>query len=132
MWICARSTHRWALAKTSFFDRFETVPRYYRFQISFQNSALTSKFVLFFERENKKYSIFYWEYFWAISTQVRIEHDLLLPMILMGEPLANCVKSLDCRCELVSEARTKTGNELLLLLLLLDVLEINLPFFKHI
>jgi hypothetical protein len=37
-------------------------------------------------------------------------------MILMGEPLANYVKSLDCRCELASEARTKTGNELLLLL----------------
>ena len=34
-------------------------------------------------------------------------------MILMGEPLANYVKSLDCRCELASEARTKTGNELL-------------------
>ena len=46
-------------------------------------------------------------------------------MILMGEPLANCVtrhcviigivslESLDCRCELASEARTKTGNELL-------------------
>jgi hypothetical protein len=44
---------------------------------------------------------------------VRIEHDLALPMILMGEPLANYVKSLDCRCELASEARTKTGNELL-------------------
>ena len=65
-------------------------------------------------RENKKYTIFYWEYFWAISTQVRIEHDLPLPMILMGEPLANYVKSLDCRCELASETRTKTGNELLL------------------
>ena len=37
----------------------------------------------------KKYSIFYWKYIWAISTQVRIEHDLPLPMILMGEPLAN-------------------------------------------
>jgi hypothetical protein len=34
----------------------------------------------------------------------------------MGEPLANYVKSLDCRCELASVARTKTGNELLLLL----------------
>ncbi len=45
---------------------------------------------------------------------MRIEHDLPLPMILMGEPLANFVKSLDCRCELVSEARRKTGNELLL------------------
>jgi hypothetical protein len=33
-------------------------------------------------------------------------------MILMGEPQANLM-SLDCRCELVSEARTKTGNELL-------------------
>ena len=44
---------------------------------------------------------------------MRIEHDLPMPMILMGEPLANCVKSLDCRCELASEARTKTGNELL-------------------
>jgi len=33
---------------------------------------------------------------------VRIEHDLPLPMILMGEPLANCFKSLDCRCELAS------------------------------
>jgi hypothetical protein len=41
-------------------------------------------------------------------TQVRIEHDFPLPMILMGEPLANYVKPLDCRCE----ARTKTGNEL--------------------
>ena len=49
---------------------------------------------------------------------MRIEHDLPLPMILMGEPLANYVKSLDCRSELASEARTKTGNELLLLLLL--------------
>jgi hypothetical protein len=44
---------------------------------------------------------------------VRIEHDLPLPMILMGEPLANYVKSLDCRCELASEARRKTENELL-------------------
>ena len=43
-----------------------------------------------------------------------IEHDLPLSMILMGEPLANYVKSLDCRCELASETRTKTGNELLL------------------
>jgi hypothetical protein len=51
------------------------------------------------------------------GTQVRIEHDLPLPMILMGEPLANYVKSLDCRCELASEARTKTGNELLLLII---------------
>ena len=45
---------------------------------------------------------------------MRIEHDLPLPMIFMGEPLANCVKSPDCRCELASEARTNTGNELLL------------------
>ena len=45
---------------------------------------------------------------------MRIGHDLPLPMILMGEPLANYVKSLDCLCELASEARTKTGNELLL------------------
>ena len=45
---------------------------------------------------------------------MRIEHDLPLPMIFMGEPLANYVKSLDCRCELASKARTKTGNELLL------------------
>ena len=51
-------------------------------------------------RENKKYSIFYWEYFWAISSQVRIEHDLLLLMIFMGEQLANNVKSLDWRCKL--------------------------------
>ena len=43
-----------------------------------------------------------------------IEHDLPLSMILMGEPLANYVKSLDCRCELASETRTNTGNELLL------------------
>ena len=66
-------------------------------------------------RDNKKYSIFYWEYFWAISTQVRTEHALLLPMNLMGEPLANYVKSLDCQCELSSKARTKTGNVLLLI-----------------
>jgi hypothetical protein len=39
----------------------------------------------------------------------------LILMILMGEPLANYVKSLDCRCELASEARTKTGNELLMI-----------------
>jgi hypothetical protein len=45
---------------------------------------------------------------------VSIEHDLPLSIILMGEPLANYVKSLDCRCELASETRTKTGNELLL------------------
>ncbi len=67
-------------------------------------------------RDNKKYSIFYWEYFWAISTQVRTEHALLLPMNLMCEPLANYVKSLDCQCELSSKARTKTGNVLLLLI----------------
>jgi hypothetical protein len=36
-------------------------------------------------------------------------------MILMGEPLANYVKSLDCRWELDSEARTKTGNGQLLM-----------------
>jgi hypothetical protein len=46
----------------------------------------------------------------SISSQVRIEHDLPLPMILMGETLANYVKSLDCRCELASEARAKTGK----------------------
>ncbi len=39
----------------------------------------------------KKYSIFYWEYFWAVANQVRIEHDLPLPMIRMVEPLANYV-----------------------------------------
>ena len=43
-----------------------------------------------------------------------IEHDLPLSMILMGEPLANYVKSLDRWWELASETRTKTGNELLL------------------
>jgi hypothetical protein len=42
-----------------------------------------------------------------------IEHDLPLPMILMGELLANYVKSLDYRYEPASEASTKTGNELL-------------------
>ena len=45
---------------------------------------------------------------------MRIEHDLPLSMVLVGEPLANYVKSLDCRCELASEARTKTANEQLL------------------
>jgi hypothetical protein len=35
--------------------------------------------------------------------------------VLMSEPLANCIKSLDCRYELASETRTKTGNELLLI-----------------
>ena len=29
-------------------------------------------------------------------------------MILMGEPLSNCVKSLDCRFDLACEAKTKT------------------------
>jgi hypothetical protein len=32
----------------------------------------------------------------------------------MGKPLNNCVKLLDCQCELDSEVRMKTGNELLL------------------
>ncbi len=82
-------------------------------------------------RKNKKYSIFYWEYFWAILTQVRIEHDLPLPMILMGEPLENYVKSLDCRCELASEARTKTGNELLLLVMLIRIIML-IRFFRFI
>jgi hypothetical protein len=41
---------------------------------------------------------------------VRIKHDLPLPMIFMGEPLANYVKSLDCRCELVSEGRKLEMN----------------------
>ena len=35
-------------------------------------------------------------------------------MCFMGESQANYVKSLDCRRELASEAKTKTGNELLL------------------
>jgi hypothetical protein len=34
-------------------------------------------------------------------------------MIFMRELSANYVKSLDYRCELVIEVRTKTGNELL-------------------
>ncbi len=44
---------------------------------------------------------------------MRIEQNLPLSMILRGEPLANYFKSLECRCELASEARNKTGNELL-------------------
>ena len=40
----------------------------------------------------------------------------------MGEPLANYAKSLDCRCELASEARTNTGNELL------SIISINIQF----
>jgi hypothetical protein len=36
---------------------------------------------------------------------MRIEHDLPLLMILMDEPLANYVKSLDCRCEPVKRVR---------------------------
>jgi hypothetical protein len=62
-------------------------------------------------RETKKYSIFYREYFPAIPTQARIEHNLPLPMTLMGEPLANYAKSIDCRWELAnSEAWANTGN----------------------
>jgi hypothetical protein len=63
---------------------------------------------------------------------VRIEHDLPLSMILMGEPLANYVKSLDCRCEIASEARTKTGNELLLLELSLSCGLDLIVFLMHI
>ncbi len=48
-----------------------------------------------------------------LRTFLSIEHNLSLSMILMGEPLANYVKSLDSRYALVSEGRTKTGNELL-------------------
>jgi hypothetical protein len=63
---------------------------------------------------------------------VRIEHDLPLQAILMGESLANYVKSLDCRCELASEARTKTGNELLLLELSLSWGLDLIVFLMHI
>jgi hypothetical protein len=61
----------------------------------------------------------FWSKMWDLpkikkKTLSRIEHDLPLPMILMGEALANYVKSLDFRCKLASEARTKTRNELIL------------------
>ncbi len=44
-------------------------------------------------------------------------------MILMGEPLANYVKSQDSRCKLSIEARTKTGNELLFLFSIIYLLD---------
>ncbi len=44
-------------------------------------------------------------------SQVHIEHDLPLPMIHVSKTLENCVKLLDCRCKLASEARTKTRKE---------------------
>ncbi len=98
------------------FQIFEFLVNLSQFFIVVERSTLMRKYPRSIPpvRENKKYSIFYWEYFWAISSQVRIEHDLPLPMILMGEQLANCVKSLDCRCGLGSDARTKTRNDLLL------------------
>ena len=44
---------------------------------------------------------------------MRIGHTKPSQMILMRELSSNYVKSLDYRCELVIEVRTKTGNELL-------------------
>ena len=51
----------------------------------------------------KKYSIFSTEYFWAMLSQVSVEHD--------NNYWVNCVKSQDCRRTLAGEARTKAGNE---------------------
>ncbi len=49
--------------------------------------------------------------------------------IKLDEPLANYVKSLDCLCELAIEARTKTGNELLLLVMLIRIIML-IRFFR--
>ena len=58
----------------------------------------------------KKYSIFSTEYFWAMLSQVSVEHD--------NNYWVNCVKSQDCRRTLAGEARTKAGNDTYLLFFL--------------
>ena len=62
------------------------------------------------------------EYMYRVyESNMCIEYDLPLPMILMGENYENYVKPLDCLFELASEARKKTVNELPLLLLKIQI-----------
>ena len=70
----------------------------------------------------KKYSIFSIEYFWAMLSQVSVEHD--------NNYWVNCVKSQDCRRTLAGEARTKAGNDTYLLLIWILTI-VNFSCYYH-